>query len=554
MDGALTGSSIAKQLASCDKRSRDRALRTLKKWLPSQHLVPEEEMKKIWKGLFFCVWHTDKQPVQVEIINLIASLLVSLDLVVSLHYIEVFLSTMGCEWDSIDFLRLDKFYLLFRRFMHNGFFLLKQNSWNLDLLNRLMGVLEENTFLAIDKYPAKGVNYHISEIFLDELKPFLPIRREALDALLSPFFSVMMKSADKVLLNKIKSSIFVCLLRNGTKLLELRKVGDDVDSSDELVLFGTIALNLGLSSKFFDMGSSSNCLQSNRKMLFALHQEFLKLAKDLENSGIEILYPHVEDDFADEVLDLIPITRQEVQAAEVSSELVQVDAVGSADKHSKKKEKAKKASDGSGRKPKKLKQNNEVVNLIYGANSDDYGEVKDKGDTHDKNLIAFNESVIPNLQMQLEKVTAEVHMSVDDVSSLDLPTAVVNHSVSKNRKSSKSKDLQVSRTLGLCSLGFVGGIAAGKRDAKSAKKVRFSMKNNLVWKPHTPLPPHCLRIPPSVIPRGSAIKKGISPSPILEIPLTTKMVELKTCSGKKGRKARKSVSQPSNGKEVAIAF
>ncbi|XP_043719847.1 ribosomal RNA processing protein 1 homolog isoform X2 [Telopea speciosissima] len=556
MDCALTGSFIAKQLASCDKKTRDRALQTLKTWLPSQHQVPEEEMKKIWKGLFYCVWHADKQPVQLELINRLTSLLVSLDLVVSFQYIEVFLTTMGREWSGIDFLRLDKFYLLFRRFIHNLFFLLKKNSWDIELLSRFMGVLEEKTLLANDKYPAQGVNYHISEIFLDELKPFLPIRREALDALLSPFFSVMMKSADKVQLNKIKSSMFGCLLRNGRKLLDLRKSGDDVDSSDEVVLFGTIALNLGLSSKFFDMGSSSDCLQGNRKVLFALHKEFLKLAKDLENAGIEIPYPQVEDGNADEVPDLIPIIGQDVQAAEVSSEPVEVAAVvanGSADKPSKKNKKAKKALVGNGKKAKKVKKNKNVVPdsmvLENGTTSDDQNEVVNVNNgensngnlTHDGNLIAFSESVISNLQMQFEKVAAEVGMGVDGMSSLDSPTSVINRSVSKKRKRSKSTDGQVSHTLGLCNPGVVGGSAAGKSGENSAKKVRFSMKNNLVWKPHSPLPPQSLRLPPSATPRGSALKKGIPAGPIREIPPTTKRVKLKTSSVKKGRKAKKSV-------------
>ncbi|KAJ6764882.1 hypothetical protein OIU74_023703 [Salix koriyanagi] len=62
-----------------------------------------------------------------------------------------------------------------------------------------------------------------------------------------------------------------------------------------------------------------------------------------------------------------------------------------------------------------------------------------------------------------------------------------------------------------------------KSSEKSAKKVRFSMTNNLVWKPSTPLPPQSLRIPPSVTPRGSALKKGIPPGPVREMPAKKRM-------------------------------
>ncbi|KAL6540749.1 hypothetical protein OROMI_024632 [Orobanche minor] len=48
------------------------------------------------------------------------------------------------------------------------------------------------------------------------------------------------------------------------------------------------------------------------------------------------------------------------------------------------------------------------------------------------------------------------------------------------------------------------------------------MKHNLVWKPQSPLPPESLRLPPSVTPRGSALKKGVPPGPVIEIPSSAK--------------------------------
>ena len=79
--------------------------------------------------------------------------------------------------------------------------------------------------------------------------------------------------------------------------------------------------------------------------------------------------------------------------------------------------------------------------------------------------------------------------------------------------------------------------AVAKSGEKSTKKVRFSMINNLVWKPHNPLPPQSLRLPPSATPRGSALKKGVPPGPIREMPLPTKKPKLK-----RARKAIKGVA------------
>lgn len=103
---------------------------------------------------------------------------------------------MCCEWSGIDSLRLDKFYLLIRRFIHNFFVLLKRNLWDLEFTQHLMGVLDERTFSAEDKLQGNGVNYHIASIFLEELRPFLPIRPQVLEVLFKPFISVMGKVCD----------------------------------------------------------------------------------------------------------------------------------------------------------------------------------------------------------------------------------------------------------------------------------------------------------------------------------------------------------------------
>jgi ribosomal RNA-processing protein 1 len=220
------GMSLIKQLASCNQRARNKALRVLlNTWLPSQPALPEDDLKKLWKGLFYCVWHADKFPVQSHLIDRLSSLLLRLHLPLSLRYFSVFLLTMRREWPGIDALRLDKFYLLIRRFLHHCFAFLKSNSWDLEISSRLMGVLVESTFFADDKFQGNGVNYHIASVFLEELRPFLPVRSEILELLLEPFVSVMGRLPDKVLLGKIRSNMFGELLKMGKKLLEIKKVG-----------------------------------------------------------------------------------------------------------------------------------------------------------------------------------------------------------------------------------------------------------------------------------------------------------------------------------------
>ncbi|XP_022768608.1 ribosomal RNA processing protein 1 homolog [Durio zibethinus] len=540
--GAGEGPSLIKQLAACDKSTRDKAVRSLlDTWLPSQTDVSDEEMKRLWKGLFYCVWHADKLPAQSDLIEKLSSVLPKLEQGLSLHYFSVFLLTMRREWTGIDKLRLDKFYLLIRRFLNCFFVMLKRWSWDLDFTRRSIRVLVDGTFLADDKFRGNGVNYHIASVFLEELRPFLPVKREVLEVLLEPFVGIMGKVSDKVLVGKIRSNVFDVFVKMGRILLELKRSVNEVDEGDDLVVMGTISLVMGFSTKFYELGSSVDCCQGNRKIVLGLHEEFLKLEKDLMSLGIDISIPEGnEGDEEDEVPELIPIASEmEVDGSNGASEPVEVNANVPANKVSKKSKKAKKATGDSGKKTKKSKnaecspadQENDFMVPAESASSN----IKQNGDG---DSITFTESVISNLQLQFEKVAEEVGLNNDVASACDLPK--VNGAVSKKRKRAKSMDGKKSQNGEQTTQEDGEGGGTAKTCENSTKRVRFSIKNNLVWKPHSPLPPLSLRLPPSVTPRGSALKKGIPPGPIREMPPMAKKVK-KAKSVKKARRVRKSM-------------
>ncbi|KAB2620458.1 ribosomal RNA processing protein 1 A-like [Pyrus ussuriensis x Pyrus communis] len=539
------GLSLIKQLASCNKSSRDRALRVLlKTWLPAQLNLQDDHMKKLWKGLFYCLWHADKVPVQTQLIDRLSSLVLSLHLQLSLHYFSVFLLTMRREWPGIDALRLDKFYLSIRRFMTSFFTLMRNNLWDLELVKRLMGVLEERTFLADDKCLGNGVNYHIASVFLEELRPFLPIKAEVLEVLIVGFIRVSAKVPDKVLLGKIKSNLFDVLLGAAKRLLEVKKSAEDLDSSDEFVDFGTVALKMGFASKFYESGSSPECCQGNRKVLFGLHEEFLMLEKELESSGVEISLPDVVYHDDEEVPDLVPLAGEEMDVSNSEPAEIVI-ANGSAGKRLKKCKKNEKDTGGADtkaeKKKKKKKKNKEGNGSLDEKNSADRdnenvaanGETSDDQQVTDADAFKLDDNVISNLQLQFEKIAADAGLDDDVPSACDLPLVSDKGPISKKRKRMKKSVEEDAE----------GGTNA-KSGEKSAKKVKFSMKNNLVWKPQTPLPPQDLRLPPSATPRGSALKKGVPPGPIWEMPTPTKKVKMvRVVAVKKARKSVKRVKK-----------
>jgi len=71
---------------------------------------------RLWKGLYYCFWMSDKPLVQEELAEVIGSMTNCFG---SNHssaflFISSFMQTMGREWVGIDRWRMDKFMMLVR--------------------------------------------------------------------------------------------------------------------------------------------------------------------------------------------------------------------------------------------------------------------------------------------------------------------------------------------------------------------------------------------------------------------------------------------------------
>ncbi|KAK4415317.1 Ribosomal RNA processing protein 1B [Sesamum alatum] len=551
---SATGPALIKHLASCNTTVRSQSLKLLQSWLASEsQQLSDSDIKKLWKGLFYCLWHADKTPNQLALINRLVNLFLSLQPSVSLEFFRAFLVTLRREWPGIDRLRLDKFYLLIRRFMRGLFELLRLRNWDVEILGEYFGVLEKDGFLADDKLlQGNGVNYHVVSVFLEELKGVgFPVRKEVVEVILRPFFEVLMRSKDRILLGKLKSCVFDELVKRGKEMLAKKRMGVDCNEKDGDVLLGVVALRMGLSGRFYEVGSSVECVQGNRKLAVGLHEEFLKLEKELELSGVEIAIPEYTDAVGggddDEVPQLIPIEYNTSNStAELGSQEGSDDAHEdedrSDDRSLKKQKKVENGIDRDDNKAKKKKKKKKKAkrkdeNGASDLNSDSsiaHANSLIDGLESDGSAVALNESVISNLQKQFEKIAAEAGSYCDeDLDSSDTPLISVKDRMLRNkRKKTKTADMKESDNVDTNCAGDVRVDATTKNVEKSAKKVRFSMKNNLVWKPQNPLPPESLRLPPSLTPRGSALKKGVPPGPII----VTQSVKKKMKQRKKAKK------------------
>lgn len=128
---------FARKLASNEKKIRDRSLKKLRRWIEARSSVPdgkkcafhlanqflifftpysafsEEELFKLWKGLFYCMWMSDKPLIQEDLAETISSLVFSVtDRSLALKFVTVALKTMARDWSGIDTWRMDKFLMV----------------------------------------------------------------------------------------------------------------------------------------------------------------------------------------------------------------------------------------------------------------------------------------------------------------------------------------------------------------------------------------------------------------------------------------------------------
>ncbi|KAJ3344320.1 hypothetical protein HDU93_000110 [Gonapodya sp. JEL0774] len=141
----LSDKGFGRELASTEKRIRDKAVSKLTAWMRAKgDDVTDGELARLWKGLFYCFWMSDKRPVQHQLAETLATISLQLPTpALSIRYIRAFWLTLVHEWNGVDRLRIDKFYLLCRMFHRAAFKVVGRSGWDAALVEQLNEVLVE---------------------------------------------------------------------------------------------------------------------------------------------------------------------------------------------------------------------------------------------------------------------------------------------------------------------------------------------------------------------------------------------------------------------------
>ncbi|XP_040842615.1 ribosomal RNA processing protein 1 homolog A [Ochotona curzoniae] len=229
---------LAQRLAGNEQVTRDRAVRKLRKYIMARSQAAaggftHDELLKVWKGLFYCLWMQDKPLCQEELGRTIAQLIHAFQTPEAQHlFLQTFWQTMSREWLGIDRLRLDKFYMLMRMVLNESLEAVRARGWDERHIKQLLDLLTTE-ILHPDSQAPNGVKNHFVEIFLEELTKVGAKELTAAQTLLfvEPFCGIAASTKDSLVLHNITRGVFETIVEQAP--LAIEELVKDLDTQEE---------------------------------------------------------------------------------------------------------------------------------------------------------------------------------------------------------------------------------------------------------------------------------------------------------------------------------
>ncbi|KAH6916987.1 ribosomal RNA processing protein [Coprinopsis sp. MPI-PUGE-AT-0042] len=295
---------LGKVLASTEKKTRDKAIKNLSVFLSQSgdHAISKYEMDKLWKGIFYCFWMSDKPLVQQALASELAELLLTIPSdAESIAFLRRFWETIVREWNGIDRLRMDKYYMLVRRFVNASFRLLIRAKWQKEIVAGYTNILSQvgGPLCPSDTKVPTGLGNHVADIYLEELDKALVKTSDAEQSLpvpilvaVEPFFNLSARTDSKLTFKRVQSTLWEPLFEafgsedvddeDGRPRKRVRRAQDAPlealvahsclrDPATEKAL-SRDELKRQLRKALFDVASRPETRDSSRRKLYKLYQ------------------------------------------------------------------------------------------------------------------------------------------------------------------------------------------------------------------------------------------------------------------------------------------
>ncbi|KAG8507169.1 Ribosomal RNA processing protein 1B, partial [Galemys pyrenaicus] len=269
--------------APLDGTGRDSGLRAA--CLPGG--FSQEELLKIWKGLFYCMWVQEEPLLQEELAVTISHLVHVVHNSEAQHlFLQTFWQTLNREWAGIDRPRLDKYHMLIRLVLRQSLEVLKRNGWEdrsvargrprgcgpaalgapglccalrgqallrlggggsspngtacfLSRIQLFLDVLMKEVLRPESQSP-NGVRFHFIDIYLDELSKVggKELLADQNLKFIDPFCKVAAKTKDHTLVQTIARAVFEAIVHQCPLVPEETVAGLRVEVGDDGPLAG----------------------------------------------------------------------------------------------------------------------------------------------------------------------------------------------------------------------------------------------------------------------------------------------------------------------------
>lgn len=165
---------FGKRLSHSDKVVRDKGLKILQVWLRKNKGLERLDYLKLWKGLYFGFWMSDKRPVQQELAVNFAMLVNYIPAEKQGTWIDTFWETVSEGWEKLDTHRMSKYLLFVRIVIAEAFKVLKDKGWKEEDCKEFAATATSPIMELGVRGPnitAMGLVMHYCNIFWDELSP-----------------------------------------------------------------------------------------------------------------------------------------------------------------------------------------------------------------------------------------------------------------------------------------------------------------------------------------------------------------------------------------------
>jgi len=209
---------FGKKLAHTDKTVRDRGFLALKRFLEAHGDLVRFDYLKLWKGLYYAMWMSDKRPVQQDLSAQMALLINHVPPEKKLLWIDTFWEIMEDAWEKLDKHRVDKFMLFIRIVFAEALKVLREGGWKPaemkglgETLCRLVPKCYKGTMLTSWSTRGLGMLLHFNRVLWDELSVQLELEPKATDdavmEFLEPFFILLERTGNLGVVNSVQHHV-----------------------------------------------------------------------------------------------------------------------------------------------------------------------------------------------------------------------------------------------------------------------------------------------------------------------------------------------------------